>query len=418
MFNLALHPASSLEKKIQDMESKVFAIDLHWAVHSQGAIKVAELCKRHHPSSHVVVGGFTATWFDREILENYPCVDIIVLGEGEEPMLGITKGLLSDEKSFTEVDGVSFRRGRSIKRNPISAPINSLDELDFVNISLMEDWRKYTKVGPPGYLKELPSSFWLPIARGCTNDCVFCGGGRSSYQLFSKREKCIFRSPGRVADDVRILYDLGILTIRFTHDPEIGGRKYSLDVLSEIRKTGADVSIYWESFALPSRSVLEELSKVAFSSRIAVSPESPSDQVRMKSGRNFTNRELLRTIDTCEELGIALDVYFNSGLPGETREFSVLFKKMADRIAGKLWTRIEPPIPFTLDPNCLMAVSPQQYGVKLHFRKFEDYRRMCSSPYPLDWIGYETAFLSREEIVALSQEAVRYVSTLPKPLMR
>jgi len=418
MFNLSLYPTSSLQRKIESLDSKIFAIDLHWAVHSEGAMRLAELCKRYHPSSLLVIGGFAATWFNTQILDKYPSVDVVVLGEGEEPLLNVTRAFLSNKKNFDGIDGISYRERNSIRHNPIRSPLDSLDQLDFVDLSLMDEWKKYIKTDSAGYRESLASSFWLPIARGCTNDCVFCGGGRTSYELFSKRKRCIFRSTTRIADEVRRLYDQGVLTIRFSHDPEIGSRKYCLEVLSEIKKTGKDVSLYWESFGLPSKVVLEEVSKVAFSATIAISPESPSEEVRMRAGRNFTNDQLLRTIDICEELGVGLDVYFNPGLPGETPEFSHLFKKMVDRIAGRLWTRIVPPVTITLDPNCLMAIYPEKYDLKLWLNDFEDYRRMCSSRDLLDWIGYETPLLSRERMLALLKEADQYVSRVPQPLMR
>ncbi|HEY4675126.1 MAG TPA: hypothetical protein VIH48_03630, partial [Candidatus Bathyarchaeia archaeon] len=39
-----LSPSYDAEKYIRSIQSKVFAIDLHWAVHSDGAINVANLC--------------------------------------------------------------------------------------------------------------------------------------------------------------------------------------------------------------------------------------------------------------------------------------------------------------------------------------------------------------------------------------
>ena len=55
IFNLGLELATSsavdLENFVKSIESKIYAIDLHWAVHSGGAIEIAQLCKRYHPGS-------------------------------------------------------------------------------------------------------------------------------------------------------------------------------------------------------------------------------------------------------------------------------------------------------------------------------------------------------------------------------
>jgi radical SAM superfamily enzyme YgiQ (UPF0313 family) len=56
------------EEHIRNLSAKVYAIDLHWCVHSQGAIEIARLCKKLYPEAMVVLGGLTATIFHEEIL--------------------------------------------------------------------------------------------------------------------------------------------------------------------------------------------------------------------------------------------------------------------------------------------------------------------------------------------------------------
>ena len=45
------------EKMIKRLKSPVFGIDLHWLVHSHGAIEVAKIVKRCHPEAKVIIGG-------------------------------------------------------------------------------------------------------------------------------------------------------------------------------------------------------------------------------------------------------------------------------------------------------------------------------------------------------------------------
>ena len=59
------------EKLIKRLEAKVFGIDLHWLVHAHGAVEVAKLVKKYHPEAKVVIGGFSASYFYKELF-NYP----------------------------------------------------------------------------------------------------------------------------------------------------------------------------------------------------------------------------------------------------------------------------------------------------------------------------------------------------------
>ena len=73
------------EKMIQRLEAPVFGIDLHWLVHAHGAIEIAKLVKKHHPQAKLVMGGISATYFYRELLQ-YPAIDYVLRGDStEEP---------------------------------------------------------------------------------------------------------------------------------------------------------------------------------------------------------------------------------------------------------------------------------------------------------------------------------------------
>ncbi len=74
------------EEAISRLNARAFAIDLHWLPHAHGSIEVAKLCKKHHPDTPVIFGGFSATYYSDELIR-YPEVDYVVRGDStEEPM--------------------------------------------------------------------------------------------------------------------------------------------------------------------------------------------------------------------------------------------------------------------------------------------------------------------------------------------
>ena len=412
-----LSSSFDVEKCIRSIQSKIYAVDLHWVVHSDGAVKIAGLCKRYHPDSLVVLGGFTATWFKDQILLKYPFIDAIVLGEAECAFRQLVRKVLC-RKDLRHILGIAFRKDGMVKHNPIAKPADNLDNLDFTNLPMLDNWKSYLKITLSGYVENMRPYFWLNLARGCLYDCVHCGGGRNAYRMLTGREDIAFRSPAKVAEDIEKLSNLGVQQISFSHDPEIAGEKYRTRLFDEIRKRRLDISVYYESFRLPSRAFLEKMNSISYETTVAISPESPSDEVRIRAGRGFTNVQMMNAIEDCEDLGVKADIYYMVGLPGETAGFLSMFEDVLTKLSNNIWTAVFPPIRYAIDPNCPMATHPEEHGVKLFFRTFDDYKSMCLSSDPLGRIGHETAFLTREKIWELTHQANEYVARRPLPLMR
>ncbi|NIR87056.1 hypothetical protein GWO13_05565 [Candidatus Bathyarchaeota archaeon] len=70
-------PDFNVENFLKKVDAAIFGIDLHWCTHSQGAIEIARLCKKHHPNSLVVLGGLTATRFASEIVSKFHFIDAV-----------------------------------------------------------------------------------------------------------------------------------------------------------------------------------------------------------------------------------------------------------------------------------------------------------------------------------------------------
>ena len=83
-----------IEKYIQKLDAEVFAFDLHWMIHAQGSLRIAEIVKKHHPNSYIVFGGFTASYFHEELMKNCPFIDFIIRGDsGEIPLLRLMNNI-------------------------------------------------------------------------------------------------------------------------------------------------------------------------------------------------------------------------------------------------------------------------------------------------------------------------------------
>ena len=87
VINLAARMLQDPEFDVEDCISKlpepyVFGIDLHWLPHAHGAIEIARLVKKYHPSVPLLLGGFSATYF-HETLMTYPEIDFVLRGDAD-----------------------------------------------------------------------------------------------------------------------------------------------------------------------------------------------------------------------------------------------------------------------------------------------------------------------------------------------
>jgi len=174
-------------------ESKIAAIDLHWWVHSYDSIQLAKLCKEINPNCLTVLGGYTASYFAREILRRFSFIDVVVKGDGETPMSALAENYLKG-KSLKETPNCVVREKGKIHENPISYVADSLDDLNFTDVSLLNNWEEHLwlHARPDGYSQargDTVFSPWLCIARGCPYNCSFCGGTKEAHWLCAGRSR-------------------------------------------------------------------------------------------------------------------------------------------------------------------------------------------------------------------------------------
>jgi B12-binding domain/radical SAM domain protein len=400
-------PDFDVEKYIGDIKSKVFAVELHWCVHSQGAIEIARLCKKLHPDSLVLLGGLTATVFHEEIVQKYEFVDAVIRGEAEKPFQLLMKAL-QEERDLSDVPSLTFRNGDGdIVSVPLMEPDADLDEFEFTRLDLLEPKRS---VFTPGLLP----SWTIPIARGCTHNCVTCGGSAYSYRTHFGRKKPAFRSPEKIAEDLHKLGAQGVQLVFLCQDPRIGGKEYSSKLLKTLQKEKFNLrQLTLELFTPADEEFMQELSKIKVPIGLTISPESGVDTVRGAHGRKYTNEGLLSTIKLCQKYGIRLGTFSMLALAKDTPETIEKTWKSWEEIV-RLNMTFNAPVDYAfgpmilLDPGSLAFDLPNSYGYNLLFKDFADYVKGMSLPSWHQWISYETKSLNREQIAKLTIDSLEY----------
>ena len=397
-------PSFKIAPFVKDLNPRVFAIDLHWAVHSNGAIKTAEICKQLHPNSFVVLGGLTASYFSQEIMESFPFVDGIIRGEAEEPMVTLVDRLTKG-RALDDVSGLTYRESNGrVRANERAPPRTDIDEYDYTNLSLIEPRNRLLNLTTGSRTVQV----WnLPVCRGCTFNCATCGGSDNAYRKILMREKPSFRSARRMVEDFQRLDEQGINMIFMFQDCRIGTKSYYENLLKSLHKEKWS-KIEYVSLEL-FNPVDDEFIRYLASNRpadaisVMFSPESGSDEVRIAHGRNYRNEAILETNDKCAANSVPIDFHFMIALgqesPESLNEMWILWDRIMRRKTPRFFTSVDFGPMVILDPGSIAYENPAKFGYKMLYTTFNEMQQRLVSPSWVDWINYETRYMTRDQLV-------------------
>ena len=409
------------EALIKRLRAPVFGIDLHWLVHAHGAIEVAGIVKRYHPEAKVVVGGFSASYYYQELLQ-YPEIDYVLRGDSTEEPFRQLMDCIVNKREPEAVPNLVWRdsQGRT-RENPFSyvptdlsnVMVNHYDNIirsvirhrDLASYIPFKDWLHY------------PITAVL-TCRGCTQNCVVCGGSASAFRHFYNREKAAFRSPEAVARDVKRIGRFSRGPIFILGDLCQPGDDYAYELLRLLQKDRLKNQLILELFSPVSGDLLRQMSLASPNFCLEISPESHDPEVRRAAGKHYSNQALEQTLSDALDAGCGrLDVFFMIGLPRQTPQSvmdtidycgSLLEKFRGDK---RLSLFVAPLSPF-LDPGSLGFEQPERYGYRILFRTLKEHRQALLSPSWKYSLNYETEWMTRQQIVETAYEAILRLNRL------
>lgn len=194
--DLTLEPFSDAEFKRFVLENKPDLIGISLMVRALPQTKRLVNCVKQVSNIPVVIGGAQPTVMPTFTLE-YTQADFAIIGEGEETIIELIKGL-SGKKDYNTIDGLAFDSGDGMyKINKPRQFIKNLDEISFPAFHLISPL-KY-KIHPA--LTPIKKTPIAPIitSRGCPYQCSFCGGPLMWRKTFR------MRSAKNIVDEIEIL---------------------------------------------------------------------------------------------------------------------------------------------------------------------------------------------------------------------
>ena len=411
----------NVDRLIERLRSPVFGIDLHWLVHAHGAIEIAQLVKRYHPEAKLVVGGLSASYYYKELFQ-YPEIDYVMRGDSTEEPLRQLMDCIVKRREPEAVPNLVWRDSQGkIRENPFTHVPSDLSNVmvkyythtlhsvikhrDLANYTPFKGWLRY------------PITAVL-TCRGCSENCVVCGGSAAAFRNFYNRERAVFRSPKSVAQDIKQIEHFSGGPIFILGDLRQPGEDYGYELLRLLQKNGGKNQIILEIFSPASRDFLRQMSLSCPNFCLEITPESHDPQVRKAAGKDYSNQDLEQTLSDALDAGCGrLDVFFMIGLPMQTPQ-SVMdtidycgFLLEKFRGDKRLSLFIAPLAPF-LDPGSLGFEQPHRYGYRVLFRTLEEHRQALLSPSWKYALNYETEWMTRQQIVDTTYEAMLRLNRL------
>jgi radical SAM superfamily enzyme YgiQ (UPF0313 family) len=186
-------------------------------------LRFAKRIRKDHPRSYIVLGGPQASVVDVPTLQHFPFIDLIVRGEAEVTLIQLLEAI-SQNRSFEQLPGISYRKGAHVVRNPNAPVIEDLDSLPLPAFHLYP------------HLKDCE---YAPIeaGRGCPFACSFC----STNDFFRRRFR--MKSPNVLVDQmIAVKNEYGISNFELIHDMFTVDRRKVVSFCEAVQRSGDQLS--------------------------------------------------------------------------------------------------------------------------------------------------------------------------------
>jgi radical SAM superfamily enzyme YgiQ (UPF0313 family) len=391
-----------LEKSLNSYNPPVMALSLHWHYQAHDVIETCKKIRKLHPKAYIVLGGATAGFFHSEIVRDFDCVDGVIRGDGEIPLLETVKKIKGGQFELSGIPNLTWRdkKGRIICNDvTYCGDEKILNELCFANMELLENYRTYIDYVSLPFIvvKGVPKKlnfkmftarcklFPLCVGRGCAFDCTWCGGSYTPQkEHISCRRKVVWRPYDAVIADIKQALNYGYEAMYTVFDPTPADQSYFVGLFKRIQDEGLSKKLGWmhEATGVTSKEFVDEFAET-FSEDfrvIALSPETGNEEIRRRNKGYFsTNAQFLDMLDYINEKKVNVEVFFTYGIPGENEELIKDTYKMRNDIVKKYGRRnCLRALSIEIEPGAPWQMEPEKYGIVTSRKTFADFLKTHS----------------------------------------
>jgi B12-binding domain/radical SAM domain protein len=304
--------------------------------------------------------------------------------------------------------------------NPLTYSPENLDDvlLDYTHVlKAVVRYRDLASYIPFRNWMRYPITAALTV-RGCSYNCVTCGGSACAFRNLHNRRRPSFRKPEDLANDIRRIGEFSHGPVFVLGDIRQAGDEYADRFLDAIR--GYKKPVFIELFAAPPSGFFKKVARSLPNFTVEISMESHDEKVRRAFGRPYSNAEIEHAMDEALDAGCQrLDLFFMVGLKEQTYQnvmetvdySAAMLKRYARNGEHRVIPFISPLAPF-VDPGSRAFEEPEKHGYRLFCRTLEEHRQALLAPSWKYVLNYETNWMNRDEIVAATYESGRRLNLI------
>jgi radical SAM superfamily enzyme YgiQ (UPF0313 family) len=269
--------------------------------------RIATLLKRKAQSIITILGGAHACTIGAPLLDTYPALDYLVLGEGENTMLEMAQAGFCNVEN---IPGIAYRgpEGKGITTG-FRELIKDLDTLPFPAYHLLPNFPKLYKL--PLFSYPTAPNTSIISSRGCPYSCSYC-----DRSVFSRGFR--FNSPEYILDHVAMLNkNYGIRHVFFYDDLFTFDRKRVAEFCELKEKKGIKVSYNCIARLEHVDAELLALLKHSGCWQVNFGIESGDPEVLKKHRKFYGLDEVGQKLMMVKNAGMRVKGLFMVGLPGE-----------------------------------------------------------------------------------------------------
>ncbi|MBW8039436.1 MAG: B12-binding domain-containing radical SAM protein [Planctomycetes bacterium] len=282
------------------------------------AIRLLKAIKNKRKAK-TIIGGMLPTFAPEKVIR-YPEIDIVCVGEGEQPLLELCRRI-ENGQNCTDVPSLWFKQNGTVHKNPLCPPFN-LDDVPLLDLDIFEEARFYKPFDGKVY-----KTFPVETHRGCSYCCTYCNSPdqRRLYQQQFKNGFFRIKSIDNVrAEMLHFKNGYSAEYLYFWADTFLASPQSYLQEFAEM---------YADEIALPfwiqtrpetiNENNLRLLKKMGIH-RMGLGLEHGNEEFRRKVlKRNMSNKDTIRKLRMIADYDIKFSVNNIIGFPMETRQLAL-----------------------------------------------------------------------------------------------
>lgn len=303
-----------LERRIESEEPDIVAVSSLATCNAYTVVRTLDIAKTIAPDTFTITGGQHFTALAEPTLQQYPTIDAVARGEGEQTLAEVVDAL-DKGVDFSGILGLTFRHGDEVVSNPNRPLIPDLEDLPMPGYHLVEDYLSSY------HFKMMAGDRRYVIiegSRGCTHDCNFC----SQCNFWEHRWRA--KSGERIAREMEYVRERFDAEFVWLTDDNFAFGPRSRELFKELNARRLGDELYWFVQArvddvARNKDVIPEM-KESGNHWVLLGVESGDPETLANYGKNTDPGQAKEAVDALKENGIFAQATLIIGHRKDTHE--------------------------------------------------------------------------------------------------